>query len=125
MADHNELGAWGESVAREYLIAKGYAIAAENVKAAGVEIDLIATHADRICFVEVKTRRDDFIDPLEAIDQRKRARLVKVADSWMRQYENLPLDPQFDIIIIIGVPGSYTLEHIPDAFYPGLTNYRG
>ena len=27
-------------------------------------------------------------------------------------------EPQFDLIFIIGDPDGYTLEHIPDAFYP-------
>lgn len=121
MARHNETGAWGERVAREYLLTKGYSLAAENVKVGRVEIDIIATHLNRICFVEVKTRSDNFIDPLEAIDSRKRARMVRAADSWMRQYGDLPLEPQFDIIIIIGTPENHTLEHIPDAFYPELS----
>lgn len=122
MATHNDTGAWGERVAREYLLAQGYAMAAENVKVGSVEIDIIATHLNRICFVEVKTRSENFTDPLEAVDSRKRARMVRAADSWMRQYDNLPLEPQFDIILIIGTPEHYTLEHIPDAFYPELSS---
>ncbi|MCM1521422.1 MAG: YraN family protein [Muribaculaceae bacterium] len=122
MAIHNDLGAWGERVVREYLLARGYAIAAEDTKVAGVEIDIIATRGDRICFVEVKTRKDNFVDPLEAIDSRKRARMVRAADRWMQSYPDLPLEPQFDVAIVIGTPESYTLEYIPDAFYPGITS---
>ena len=118
MADHNELGAWGEQLAREHLLARGYAIAGENTRYGGVEIDFIATRDDIICFVEVKTRRTAFIDPTEAVDRRKRARMVKAADAYMRDYA-IPLQPQFDIIIVTGIPGDYTIEHIPDAFFPG------
>ena len=35
MADHNELGKWGESVAREFLLTQGYAISGENIRIAG------------------------------------------------------------------------------------------
>lgn len=74
MAEHNELGKWGEEVAREHLLKQGYAIGGENIRVAGVEIDFIATRDDTICFVEVKTRATDFTDPIEAVDSRKRRR---------------------------------------------------
>lgn len=121
MAGHNELGRWGEVIARELFLTQGYAICGENIRISGVEIDFIATKDDVICFVEVKTRSTDFVDPVEAIDRRKRSRLVKAADSYMRQYE-IPLETRFDIVIIIGSPESYTIEHIPDAFLPSLNN---
>lgn len=122
MAGHNRLGLWGEQVAREHLLAQGYAIAGENTKVAGVETDFIAFKDDRICFVEVKTRSTDFVDPLEAVDMRKRSRLVKAADTYMRSM-SIPLEPQFDIILVIGTPETtHTIEHIPDAFLPTINN---
>ncbi len=121
MAGHNELGKWGERVAREYLLVQGYAVSGENIRVAGVEIDFIATKDDTVCFVEVKTRSTDFTDPIDAVDNRKRSRLVRAADSYMRAYD-IPLEPRFDIILIIGTPGNYTIEHIPDAFLPVLNN---
>ncbi len=121
MAGHNELGKWGERVAREYLLVQGYAVSGENIRVAGVEIDFIATKNDTVCFVEVKTRSTDFTDPIDAVDNRKRSRLVRAADSYMRAYD-IPLEPRFDIILIIGTPGNYTIEHIPDAFLPVLNN---
>lgn len=121
MAEHNELGKWGEEVAREHLLKQGYAIGGENIRVAGVEIDFIATRDDTICFVEVKTRATDFTDPTEAVDSRKRRRLVRAADAYMQAYD-IPLEPQFDIVLVIGNPLSYTVEHIPDAFHPTLNN---
>lgn len=124
MARHNELGAWGESLAVEYLISKGYTIHRQDTRQGRVEIDIIAFKDNRVCFVEVKTRATDFVDPLEAVDQRKRARMVRAADAFM---QHLPegLEPQFDIILIIGTPDrTHTLEHIPDAFLPSLRGFR-
>lgn len=121
MAEHNELGKWGEELARNYLLTKGYAISGENIRVAGVEIDFIATKDDAICFVEVKTRSTDFVDPIEAVDNRKRSRMVRAADAYMQAYD-IPLEPRFDIILIIGNPLHYTIEHIPDAFLPTLNN---
>lgn len=109
----------GEQVARDYLLARGYAIDGINIRIGGVEIDFIARKDDRLCFVEVKTRRDDFADPLETINDKKRRRMIRAADLYMQRSE-VDLAPQFDIIVIIGTPDGYTLEHIPDAFYPGV-----
>ena len=119
MADHNDLGLWGEQVAREYLIARGYAVAGENTRYGGVEIDFIAMRDDIICFVEVKTRRTDYVDPLDAVDRRKRARLVRAADAYMRDFA-IPLQPQFDIILVIGTPEKYKIEHIPGKNASGM-----
>ncbi|MDE5981695.1 MAG: YraN family protein [Duncaniella sp.] len=122
MARHNELGAWGERVAREYLLTQGYAIGGENTRIGNYEIDFIAMKDDRIVFVEVKTRSTDYVDPLEAVDSRKRARLVRAADEYIRSM-NIRLEPQFDIITVVGSPEKYEIEHFPDAFFPPLRSY--
>lgn len=122
MARHNELGAWGEKVAREYLLTQGYAIGGENTRIGNYEVDFIAMKGDRIVFVEVKTRSTDYVDPLEAVDSRKRARLVRAADEYIRSM-NIRLEPQFDIITVVGSPEKYEIEHFPDAFFPPLRSY--
>lgn len=120
MARHNELGAWGEQLARNHLLGLGFAINDENARAGGVEIDLVALRGTEVHFVEVKTRSTGFADPLDAVDRRKRSRMVRAADAWMRA-QPLPLTPYFDIILIIGTPEEgHTLEYIPDAFFPGM-----
>lgn len=120
MALHNELGKWGEEIAREFLLSQGYAIGGTNVRYGKVEIDFIAFKDNYVVFVEVKTRATDFTDPLHAVDRRKRSRMVKAADAYLRN-NNLSLDYRFDIILIIGTPETgHTVEHIPDAFFPEL-----
>ncbi|MBW2714474.1 MAG: YraN family protein, partial [Deltaproteobacteria bacterium] len=54
----NELGAEGERRAADHLAARGYRIIARNVRAGGVEMDLIARRGPLVVFVEVKTRRE-------------------------------------------------------------------
>ena len=75
MAEHNDTGDWGEKIAREHLITKGYTIVDTNFRVGRYEIDIIATKGSSICFVEVKTRMTRYSDPLEAIDRRKMSRL--------------------------------------------------
>lgn len=120
MALHNEIGKWGEDLARDYLIGKGYAIMEQNQRVGHKEIDIIAIKGNRIVFVEVKTRTTDFVDPEDAIDAKKIARLTKAADRYIQTY-NIRHEPQFDIITIIGSPTTpYRLTHYEDAFFAPL-----
>lgn len=121
MARHNNTGSWGEQVAREFLITKGYAVMESNVHVGHKELDIVATKGNRIIFVEVKTRSSDFVDPLEAVDEKKIRRLTRAADSFIRS-RNVIHEPQFDIIVIIGSKETgYTLDHYEDAFRAPLS----
>lgn len=124
MARSNEIGVWGEGVARDYLRGKGYTVVNQNVHVGHKELDIIAMKGDRIVFVEVKTRSTDFTDPLDAVDEKKIRRITRAADSFIRAY-NIRHEPQFDIITIIGTAdGGYSLEHYEDAFLPPLAGAR-
>ena len=126
MARHNELGKWGEQLAVDLLVTKGYAIVERNWRAGNLEVDIVAMKDNRIVFVEVKTRSSEFVDPLDAIDRRRVSRIVRAANSYVKAY-NIPHDVQFDVIIIIGTPegvDSPQIEHIPDAFLPPLRTIR-
>lgn len=124
MARHNDTGAWGENVAREFLIGKGYAIVDTNVHLGHNELDIVAMLGDRIVFVEVKTRLNDDFDPLEAIDRKKILHLSRAADAYVRAY-NIPHEVQFDVIVVTGAPDTEPhITHYPDAFMPPLTGAR-
>ncbi|MDE6801989.1 MAG: YraN family protein [Muribaculaceae bacterium] len=123
MAQHNRLGQWGENIATEHLIREGYAIVERNWRMEHFEIDIIATKGPRIIFVEVKTRTSADYDPLEAVDTRKKARMIASANAYILS-RNLPHEVQYDIITIVGEPNDYTLEHIPDAFWPSVRTRR-
>ena len=100
MARHNELGKWGEQLAVDLLVTKGYAIVERNWRAGNLEVDIVAMKDNRIVFVEVKTRSSEFVDPLDAIDRRRVSRIVRAANSYVKAY-NIPHEVQFDVIIII------------------------
>jgi len=123
MARHNELGEWGEQLAREYLMANGYTVIDNNLHVGHKELDIVATKDNRMVFVEVKTRSSNLDDALDAVDSRKILKIVRAADSFMQRF-TAPFEYRFDIIAVIGTPdGGHTLHHYPDAFMPPLMTY--
>lgn len=123
MTPKKEKGDWGERIACELFTSQGWGILAQNWKMGHYEVDLVLHKGDTIVFVEVKTRTSAEVDPIEAVDKRKRAHLIASADVFMKHYE-LPFEFRFDIVGITGTPEAYEVEHIPDAFYPSLRNYN-
>jgi putative endonuclease len=112
------LGAAGERCAAEYLARCGYRVVARNAHADGVELDLVATRGDVCVFVEVKTRRGEAGGAAEeAVDARKRERLVRGARAWLHAQRGLPQRARFDVIAVALRPdGRYALRHWPGAF---------
>ncbi len=105
---------WAEEVARDYLLAHGYRVLAENYTVRGAEIDLIAQKGELIVFAEVKQRRSDrYGSPAELITAKKLARLhgaalLFIADTFSR--DDLPL--RFDALLVSGSRERHTLEHL-------------
>lgn len=124
MARHNQTGNWGENVAVEFLVKKGYDILERNWRLGKMEIDIIAKDQQRVIFVEVKTRsNDEYIDYLETITRQKTTFMRRCSTAYMEQYpENFTC--QFDYIFIVGKPDNYIVEHYPDAFFPPMKTYR-
>ena len=123
MARHNELGTWGEQLAVDKLVEEGFSIVDQNWHLGHLEIDIIARKDEIVVFAEVKTRAEKDVDPLEAVDSRKIAHMVRAADTYLKS-KDWPYQVRFDLFAINGTPDDYTLEHIPDAFYPPLRTYR-
>ena len=112
------LGALGEDCAERYLRTRGWRILARNARADGVEIDLVARRAGTVAFVEVKTRRGrSHGAPEEAVDARKRARLVRGAAAWLQQNRCRARRVRFDVIVCErGADGTWRLRHLEAAF---------
>ncbi len=98
-SDHLALGAEGETRAARFLARRGYRIVDRNVRAGGVELDLVARRGSLLVFVEVKTRRSMRLGPPElAVDAAKRARLVRGAAAWLEENACDALRVRFDVI---------------------------
>src|SRR5918996_3667307 len=108
----NSAHAWGrrgEDLAHRYLQDQGYTIVARNLqlRGANVEIDMIARDDETIVFVEVKTRAsDEFGTPDQAVDQEKRAHLVRAASAYLRAADAAWDRARFDIVSVTLGPGT-------------------
>ena len=71
----NEIGAFGEKVAREWIWANGGKVLYRNFRdPEGGEVDIVARAGRNLCFVEVKTRtKKGEGRPFEAVDKSKQA----------------------------------------------------
>ncbi|MDE7025019.1 MAG: YraN family protein [Paramuribaculum sp.] len=120
MARHNDTGKWGEDIACELLISKGYTVTERNVKMGHNEIDIVALKGSRVVFVEVKTRSSVGNEVFDAIDERKMRHLCNAAEAYIRAH-NIPHEPQMDVIVVEGTKDTgYKTTHIADAFMPPL-----
>jgi putative endonuclease len=86
------VGLRGEQIAAARLRRRGWAILARNVRTRHGEIDLIARDRRTLVFVEVKTRRVSRTQaicgellPLAGLGGRQRARLRRLALTWLNE----------------------------------------
>ena len=126
MARHNILGQLGEQAARDFLIARGLTIREQNWRMNKLEIDIVAydPQTNLLHIVEVKTRKSDLhFDPMDAVTTRKQSNLVNAANAYLHYYQ-LKCGIIYDVMIIVGEPGNFQIQFIPDAFVPRLRSYR-
>lgn len=114
------MGAWGESLAAEYLRKKRYKLVAMNYKCRFGEIDVIVANKQYLVFVEVKLRKSDrFARAAEFVDFHKQNRLRTTAEIYLSQNPT-ELQPRFDVIEIYAPEGIETknpkIIHMEDAF---------
>lgn len=123
MAEHNDLGKWGEDEAALYYEDRGYEILERDWKVGKRDIDLIALTDDKdtLVFVEVKTRQNnDLQEPEEAVDVKKMRNLAIAANAYVKLHD-LDMDVRFDIISVIGKCSCVeSIECFEDAFNPLL-----
>jgi putative endonuclease len=114
------LGREGEARAAALLESQGFAILARNVRAGGVEIDLVAARGAVVAFVEVKARLSRARGaPEEAVDARKRARLARGAAAWLAGSRRRFRCVRFDVVTCEREGDRWSLRHWPAAFDAG------
>ena len=125
MDQHLQTGALGEELACRYLERKGYRILERNWRFGHKEVDIIAQWGETLIIAEVKTRGvGSHISARDSVALEKQEHLIRAANAYIRQ-RALNLEVRYDILALdIEADGSYTIEHIPSAFYPQLAGHR-
>ena len=117
MGKHNELGAFGEELAIDFLLQKGYEIVETNWRFQKAEVDIIARKVDVLAAVEVKTRSTtEFGDPQDFVNQKKIRLLTKAVDEYVNRHD-LDVEVRFDIVAITINNKQLEIEHLKDAFF--------
>ena len=96
----NELGAWGEDRAAEYLTENGFRIVSRNYRCRMGEIDLIAQKEDILAFAEVKLRKNcRYGEAREFVTAEKQRKLRLAASYYLAGNSRAQnLQPRFDVL---------------------------
>lgn len=115
--NRKSLGAWGERIAADYLLSKGYHIIAANYRTNFGEIDLVCRMEDIWCFVEVKTRRNKkYGYGYQSVTPKKQKHMVLAAQTYLNQNGLNDVPVRFDVVSIDWINGSeYKIELIQNA----------
>lgn len=102
MSRHNlDFGKASESEAAEFLKNQGYKIVELNYRSIFGEIDIVATDARALCFIEVKSRSSSaFGLPSEAVDRRKQHKLSQGALAYLKERRLLNQSCRFDVVAL-------------------------
>lgn len=113
-ARRRELGRFGEAYAARHLLEQGMVLLDRNWRCDAGEIDLVLRDGLVLVVCEVKTRSSNaYGSPLEGVDQRKAARLRRLAARWLAEHPLRPADVRLDLVGVLAAPGcAPTLEHV-------------
>jgi putative endonuclease len=121
--EHLQHGRLGERAAKKFLRGKGLKFLVANFGIPGRgEIDLIFREEDCLLFVEVKTRSsEDWTRPAAAVDEDKRARIVKTSLAYRRRLPDPHVKYRFDIVeVLLDGKEIREVRHLPNAFTEDL-----
>ena len=100
MSNHLSVGTRGEKIAADWLEAHGFVVMERNWRSGKREIDIIATKANRLHFIEVKTRRSTaFGMPEVQVDPAKLRSIRIAAEAFLEQHPQWRRI-QFDVVSI-------------------------
>jgi ribonuclease HII len=117
--DRRATGESGEAIATSYLRSLGWEVLETRFRCRGGELDVVARDGDTLVFVEVKARRGVGA-PSEAVDARKRARLVTAAEAWLAANGGNERACRFDVLeVVFGRNGMAKVNLIRNAFSAG------
>ena len=118
MGKTQKIGNKGESIARDYLIQKGYVIIDTNWSTRFGELDIIALQDEVYVFVEVKTRYSKNTESaFTSITPTKQEKMIKAVYHYIHEKDLEDIIWRIDAIgIALNRNESPTIDHVEDAF---------
>jgi putative endonuclease len=116
-SDNKNKGNYGELLAYNYLIERGYEVLCRNFNCKSGEIDIIFKDKNEIVFGEIKTRYSlKYGFPAESVNYYKKKHILNTANYYLfkNKIENKYI--RFDIIEIY-IKNKPLINHIKNAFY--------
>jgi putative endonuclease len=111
------IGARGEQMACDHLLAQGYSLVARNVRVGRLEIDVIVQRGRTLVFCEVRSRSNDHImTPAQSIQPDKVHRVRTAAATWLKQHPAPGAQIRFDVISVVFDRPEGRLNHLIGAF---------
>ena len=116
---NKDIGSFGEALARDYLISKGYKILNMNFRNKFGEIDIICKKNNLLIFCEIKSRySNSFGSPIESITCYKQKQIIKLSELNLISKKYYNFNVRYDIIEVIfnTITSSHIINHVQDAF---------
>ena len=116
---NKDIGSFGEALARDYLISKGYKILNMNFINKFGEIDIICKKNNLLIFCEIKSRySNSFGSPIESITCYKQKQIIKLSELYLISKKYYNFNVRYDIIEVIfnTITSSHIINHVQDAF---------
>ena len=116
--DRSTRGRWAEELAARHLVAHGLVCRDRNFRSKFGEIDLVMNDGATVVFVEVRSRSGSgFMDPAESVDWKKRTRIARTADTWLRARGPAAMPAcRFDVVSVTGDPEAPDIRWVRGAF---------
>jgi putative endonuclease len=120
MAEHIDKGREAEDLAAEYLASGGFRILHRNWRYFHKEIDIIAEKDGQLVIVEVKSRFGiGRVTADELLSRGKQRFIVDAAESYIHKF-GVEKETRFDLVVITFSGEGSAVEHIENAFIPGV-----
>jgi putative endonuclease len=99
----HEVGLAAEARAVRLLVARGYHIVERNFRCKAGELDVVARDGETLCFVEVRSRADDFHGSAEStIGRAKQRQVARIAMHYIGLRNPDFRRSRFDVVAITG-----------------------
>lgn len=109
-----KLGASGEELAAQFLLARNYRILARNLKLKYGEVDILALDQESLVIVEVKTKRIlSFGLPVEMVTPAKQRKLQQLALLLSQRYNMV--NYRIDVIAVDWSVNPPVIDHFTNA----------